>query len=138
MYYEPKRSWKTEETGLIVMNEVHPNEEQLERYAMGRLAERELAPIEEHLLVCEACQERLEMAESLLPAMRRALREVERQCLTIRREHCQASRERIVRGEERDRQPQPQRDQRWHQPRAEGAAGSGRGTRRIHRSAVSG
>lgn len=79
MYYEPMKSWKHEENGLIVMNEVHPNEEQLERYAMGRLAEPELAPFEEHLLFCEACQERLEVAEALLPSLRRALREVEQE-----------------------------------------------------------
>jgi anti-sigma factor ChrR (cupin superfamily) len=79
MYDEPKQESKHEECGLTVMNEVHPNEEQLERYAMGRLAEQELAPVEEHLLVCEACQERLEIAEALLPMLRRALREVERE-----------------------------------------------------------
>lgn len=79
MYYEPKRHWKIEETGLDVMSEHHPNEEQLERYAMGRLAEPEIAPIEEHLLVCEPCQDRLAIAESILPSLRRALHEVERE-----------------------------------------------------------
>jgi len=79
MNYEPKKRWKHEESGLIVMNEVHPNEEQLERYAMGSLAEPELAPIEEHLLFCEACQDRLAITESLLPSLRIALREVEQE-----------------------------------------------------------
>ena len=78
MQHEPMRSWKYEETGLIVMNEGHPNEEKLERYAMGRLAEPEAAPIEEHLLVCATCQDRLAAAESVLPSLRHALREVER------------------------------------------------------------
>ncbi len=76
MYYEPKKSREHEEHGLTVMNEVHPNEEQLERYAMGCLAEPDLAQIEEHLLLCEACQERLEVAEALLPMLQRSLREV--------------------------------------------------------------
>jgi len=46
---------------------------------MGSLAEPELAPIEEHLLFCEACQDRLAITESLLPSLRIALREIEQE-----------------------------------------------------------
>lgn len=79
MQHESMKWGKNEETGPTVMNEAHPSEEQLERYAMGHLVERELVPIEEHLLFCEACQDRLAVAESLLPTLRRALQEIERE-----------------------------------------------------------
>lgn len=37
----------------------HVTEEVLETYSMGRLAEPDLAKFEEHLLVCDLCQDRL-------------------------------------------------------------------------------
>lgn len=50
----------------------HPEEERLEQYALGKLAGDELGQVEEHLLVCETCRDRL--AE--LDADIRAIREV--------------------------------------------------------------
>jgi hypothetical protein len=45
----------------------HVSEEQLERYSMHKLSEDELAPIEEHLPICELCQQHLiEVDESVL------------------------------------------------------------------------
>ena len=42
-------------------NATHPNEDSLERYAMGVIRdESELAAIEEHLLACPACVARAE------------------------------------------------------------------------------
>ena len=35
----------------------HPSEETIELYALGRLAEKLVPPLEEHLLVCERCQD---------------------------------------------------------------------------------
>jgi hypothetical protein len=35
------------------------SQDALERYAMETLKESEIAPLEAHLLVCEACQDRL-------------------------------------------------------------------------------
>lgn len=52
----------------------HPNDDQLETYARGRLPEAELAGLEEHLLVCAACQKALETHDIYLRAMRAALR----------------------------------------------------------------
>ena len=37
----------------------HISEDTLERYAMNQLPDAELAPVEEHLLVCTDCQDRL-------------------------------------------------------------------------------
>ncbi len=52
----------------------HPSEEILERYALGRVGASDLEPIEEHLLVCPQCQERLSEADQYVLAMRDAAR----------------------------------------------------------------
>lgn len=51
----------------------HETEEQLELYALGRLTEAEAAGVEEHLLVCAACRDRLDEAEAFALAMREAV-----------------------------------------------------------------
>jgi hypothetical protein len=51
----------------------HQADDQLELYALGRLTEPEQAALEEHLLICEACRQRLEEAEAFAKAMRRAI-----------------------------------------------------------------
>lgn len=51
----------------------HGTEDQLEQYALGRLPDSELPVFEEHLLVCAACQERLEEVDSFTQGMRLAL-----------------------------------------------------------------
>lgn len=50
------------------------SEEALELYALGRLPEEEVAPLEEHLLVCAACQDRLAETDAYVRAMRQAAR----------------------------------------------------------------
>jgi hypothetical protein len=46
----------------------------LELYCLGRItAERELAPIEEHLLVCHSCIERAETTQREVDAIRYVL-----------------------------------------------------------------
>ncbi len=50
----------------------HVEEERLEAYSTNSLAEDEVAPIEEHLLFCETCQDRLEMVDRYNQAMRGA------------------------------------------------------------------
>ncbi len=52
----------------------HPSEEILERYALSRVGASDLEPIEEHLLVCPQCQERLSEADHYVVAMRDAAR----------------------------------------------------------------
>lgn len=51
----------------------HLKPQQLEAYAMGRLADDEIAPFEEHLLICETCQQALTAEDQYLLAMRTAL-----------------------------------------------------------------
>lgn len=50
----------------------HLEEERLEAYAMNLLAGEELATTEEHLLVCETCQDHLQALETYMQAMRSA------------------------------------------------------------------
>ena len=51
----------------------HISEEALDSYALGSVSERELAPVEEHLLFCPACQERLADTDTFIAALRRVL-----------------------------------------------------------------
>lgn len=48
------------------------DDELLERYALGRLSEPECASLEEHLLLCSACQARLDQTDKYLAAVRGA------------------------------------------------------------------
>ena len=51
---------------------VHISDDDLERYALEPLPEAELAPLEEHLLICSECRNRLEATEQYVMAMRAA------------------------------------------------------------------
>ena len=51
----------------------HGTEDQLEAYALGRLQGSELAELEEHLIVCSECRDRLDEVESFAAGMRDAL-----------------------------------------------------------------
>ena len=51
----------------------HIDEDTLERYAMSQLPVGELAPVEEHLLVCPHCQDRLAEIDRLLADLNSAL-----------------------------------------------------------------
>jgi len=50
----------------------HIDEETLECYALGRLAEDEAASVEEHLLVCHSCQDELAAADEYISTVRAA------------------------------------------------------------------
>ena len=52
---------------------LHQTDERLELYALGRLPEPLVAEVEEHLLVCAACQERVDDLEAYALAMRQAI-----------------------------------------------------------------
>jgi hypothetical protein len=52
--------------------ERHLDEDQAERYAMGRLTEEEQAQCEEHLLVCNTCRDQVEEADRFVAAMKSA------------------------------------------------------------------
>lgn len=51
----------------------HITDDDLELYAMDRLAEPDAAPFEEHLLVCEECRARLAGWDAYVSAMRAAM-----------------------------------------------------------------
>ena len=53
----------------------HSTDDDLELYALDRLAEAASALIEEHLLVCAECRGRLANWDQYLRAMRSAMRE---------------------------------------------------------------
>lgn len=65
--------------GRWLVTGTHATEDALERYSMGRVAEPELAELEEHLLVCELCQDRLVEEEDFGRATRAALRRLHRE-----------------------------------------------------------
>jgi hypothetical protein len=50
----------------------HAEEGLLERYSLGALDETDLARVEEHLLICETCRDRLQEADVYTAAMRGA------------------------------------------------------------------
>lgn len=56
----------------------HATEEHLERYVMGRLPEIDLEVLEDHLLLCQGCQTRLDETETYVLAMKTALRQAAR------------------------------------------------------------
>ena len=52
------------------MNDEHIDGDHLDEYALGRMPESDIyARIEEHLLVCKACQDRLIMLDKLRTAL---------------------------------------------------------------------
>lgn len=57
----------------------HPTEDDWELYALGRLEEDQAARLEEHLLICAACQDRLSEIEAYVHAAREAARNLLRE-----------------------------------------------------------
>jgi len=53
----------------------HITEDILEAYSLGQLSEQDAAPIEEHLLLCAACQNRLQATDLFVATIRHVLRE---------------------------------------------------------------
>ena len=52
----------------------HPSEDILEEYVLDRLPEALTAQVEEHLLICHACQDAVEQADTFVSAMKIAER----------------------------------------------------------------
>jgi hypothetical protein len=53
----------------------HESEDRLELYALRRLPDSEVEPVENHLLVCDACRERLEEVSAFAFSMRETLKD---------------------------------------------------------------
>jgi hypothetical protein len=51
---------------------VHIGEDDLEQYAMRTIPESACATLEEHLLICEDCRDRLEATDEYVAAIRAA------------------------------------------------------------------
>ena len=51
----------------------HLEEDVLEAYSLGRIADEEAAGLEEHFLICRSCQERLEQTDNFVRAFRMAV-----------------------------------------------------------------
>jgi hypothetical protein len=52
--------------------ENHIEDDELELYALGRLCESRVVAVEEHVLICESCQDRLAETEAYVQAVRAA------------------------------------------------------------------
>ncbi len=63
----------------------HTADEVLEQYSMGKLPESEAGPLEEHLLVCAECQDRLQQSDAFVAATRAAARKLRAQPPSRRR-----------------------------------------------------
>lgn len=57
----------------------HPDEEQIEKYSLGDLSEEESSRFEEHLLVCESCQNRVTESDNYVSTMQSASARVRRE-----------------------------------------------------------
>jgi len=58
---------------------VHPTEDLLEEYSLGRVLEPALAPLEEHLLDCTLCQDRLLAVDEYTALMKAGIAAIERE-----------------------------------------------------------
>ncbi len=68
--------------GIETAGSSHPEERDLENYALGRFPEAQVARLEEHLLVCEACRRQLELTDAYVRGMRQAGARIRRQAAT--------------------------------------------------------
>lgn len=66
------------------LSDRHAQEETLEQYSMGRLSEAEVGPLEEHLLICPVCQDRLGETDAFIQAARSATQKLRSEPLSAR------------------------------------------------------
>jgi hypothetical protein len=64
---------------MALGSEPHMDEEKAEQYALGDIAEDEIAQCDEHLLVCEACRQRVQQADEWLLAVQTAASRLRRE-----------------------------------------------------------
>ena len=60
----------------IAKHSSHLDDERMERYALGTLAAPEIPALEQHLLLCGDCQDRLAEMDAFVQGMRAAARQV--------------------------------------------------------------
>jgi anti-sigma factor ChrR (cupin superfamily) len=54
----------------------HPNDEQMEQYALGGLAQEAIPAFEQHLLICHTCQDRVAFMDASVEAMQAEARQI--------------------------------------------------------------
>lgn len=64
--------------------DLHVAEDVLEAYAMRKLSGRDVAPVEEHLLICPVCQTRLDEVQEFLRVVKAAAAALARKPLHLR------------------------------------------------------
>lgn len=57
----------------------HPSDDDIELYSLERLPDEQQQTIEEHLIVCEQCRQRLDQTDEFVAAMQDALLEVQQE-----------------------------------------------------------
>jgi len=57
-----------------VVSPNHIAEDVLEAYVLARLSEAEVVPVEEHLLICQRCRDRVAWLDDLVGSIRAAAR----------------------------------------------------------------
>src|SRR5882724_11331685 len=56
----------------------HPSDDELELYSMGRISEPDSVGVEEHLLICVSCQDRLRESDEFVALMKETTKEIVR------------------------------------------------------------
>ena len=54
----------------------HPDDEQLEQYALGVLAARAIPAFEQHVLICHTCQDRMAEMDARVEAIQAEARQI--------------------------------------------------------------
>jgi hypothetical protein len=75
-----KKKWfKMEIQGMRLETNRHMDEEAIERYSLGNISEEEASQFEEHLLICESCQNRVTESDDYVSTMQCASAEIRAQ-----------------------------------------------------------
>jgi hypothetical protein len=54
----------------------HMTAEEVEKYSLGDYSDKEAAPFDEHLLICEVCRASVEASDTYVASIRAAAREI--------------------------------------------------------------
>jgi len=56
----------------VARKKTHPDDSQIEAYCLGKITEPDLTELEEHLLICESCQQRVMEGDAYVRSMKSA------------------------------------------------------------------
>jgi hypothetical protein len=63
----------------------HPSEEEIEKYSLGDMSEEECSRFEEHILICEFCQNRVTESDNFVSTMQAAGAQIRQEGLKARK-----------------------------------------------------